>query len=136
MSPYSMSYDVDDYTRMDLDFAADGNLRELSGKFHRVNRYTQIDIDYAAGGILKRLSAEEAWETIEDFENEVGRVKIPKFMAWLDVTHPKEVEETIGIPMEVEPLDYMKLEDLSLDTRTHDIFLSSKGFPSVDEPEP
>ncbi|GKC75775.1 ribonuclease H-like domain-containing protein [Tanacetum coccineum] len=32
---------VDDYTRMDLDFAVDGNLRELSGK--------------------------EAWEAIEDF---------------------------------------------------------------------
>ncbi|GKB61976.1 hypothetical protein Tco_0918162 [Tanacetum coccineum] len=32
---------VDDYTRMDLDFAADGNLREISG--------------------------EEAWEAIENF---------------------------------------------------------------------
>ncbi|GKA24482.1 hypothetical protein Tco_0710515 [Tanacetum coccineum] len=52
------------------------------------------------------------------------------------VTHPEEVEETIGIPMEVEPLDHMKLEDLGLNTNTHDLFLSSKGFPSVDEPEP
>ncbi|GJV73758.1 hypothetical protein Tco_1493753 [Tanacetum coccineum] len=52
------------------------------------------------------------------------------------VTHPKYVEETIGIPMEVEPLDHMKLEDLGLNTNTHDLFLSSKGFPSVDEPEP
>ncbi|GKE88953.1 hypothetical protein Tco_1566428, partial [Tanacetum coccineum] len=34
-------YHVDNYTRMDLDFAADGNLRELSG--------------------------EEAWETIDSF---------------------------------------------------------------------
>ncbi|GKE15051.1 hypothetical protein Tco_1422628, partial [Tanacetum coccineum] len=51
-------------------------------------------------------------------------------------THPKEVEETIGIPVEVEPLDHMKLEDLGLNTNTHDLFLSSKGFPSVDEPEP
>ncbi|GKC10027.1 putative ribonuclease H-like domain-containing protein [Tanacetum coccineum] len=42
MVPYSVFYDhVDDYTRMDLDFAADGNLRELSG--------------------------EEAWEAIENF---------------------------------------------------------------------
>ncbi|GKC05127.1 hypothetical protein Tco_0996737, partial [Tanacetum coccineum] len=52
------------------------------------------------------------------------------------MTHSKEVEETIGIPMEVEPLDHMKLEDLGLNTNTHDHFLSSKGFPSVDEPEP
>ncbi|GJY99827.1 hypothetical protein Tco_0517257 [Tanacetum coccineum] len=65
----------------------------------------------AIGGNLRRLSAEEAWETIEDFvqcnkqwknptstisdqtianlktqlvKNEVVRVKIPKCMAWLD----------------------------------------------------
>ncbi|GJX42685.1 hypothetical protein Tco_0257675 [Tanacetum coccineum] len=52
------------------------------------------------------------------------------------VTHPEEVEETIEIPMEVEPLDHMKLEDLGLNTNTHNLFLSSKGFLSVDEPEP
>ncbi|GJR10695.1 hypothetical protein Tco_0793347 [Tanacetum coccineum] len=52
------------------------------------------------------------------------------------VTHPEEVEETIGIQMEVEPLDHMKLEDLVLNTNTHDLFLSSKGFSNVDEPEP
>ncbi|GJV82912.1 hypothetical protein Tco_1522810 [Tanacetum coccineum] len=52
------------------------------------------------------------------------------------VTHPEEVEETIGIPMEVEPLDQMKLEDVGLNTNTHDLFLSSRGFPSVDEPAP
>ncbi|GKB98519.1 hypothetical protein Tco_0984656 [Tanacetum coccineum] len=52
------------------------------------------------------------------------------------VTHPEEVEETIGIPMEEEPLDHMKLENLGLNSNTHDLFLSSKGFPSVDEPEP
>nr|GEW47407.1 hypothetical protein [Tanacetum cinerariifolium] len=47
------------------------------------------------------------------------------------VTHPEDVEETIGIPMEVEPLDHMKLENLSLNTNTHDLFLNSKGFYSV-----
>ncbi|GKE18337.1 hypothetical protein Tco_1425914 [Tanacetum coccineum] len=52
------------------------------------------------------------------------------------MTHPEEVEKTIGISMEVEPLDHMKLEDLGLNTNTHDLILSSKGFPSGDEPEP
>ncbi|GJR74992.1 hypothetical protein Tco_0087357 [Tanacetum coccineum] len=62
---------------------------------------------------------------------------LPSFEVYTSpVTHPKEVEETIGIPMEVEPLDHMKLEDLGLNTNTHDLFLSSKGFHSVDEPEP
>ncbi|GJZ53757.1 hypothetical protein Tco_0608642 [Tanacetum coccineum] len=46
------------------------------------------------------------------------------------VTYLEEVEETIGIPMEV------KLEDLSLNTCSHDLFLSSKEAPSVDELEP
>ncbi|GJT60874.1 ribonuclease H-like domain-containing protein [Tanacetum coccineum] len=54
----------------------------------------------------------------------------------LPVTHPKDVEGTIGIPLEVEPLDHMKLEDLGLNTNTHDLFLSSKRFPSVGEPKP
>ncbi|GJV17650.1 hypothetical protein Tco_1362973 [Tanacetum coccineum] len=52
------------------------------------------------------------------------------------VTHPKEVEETIGIPMKVEPLDHMKLEDLGLNTCSHDLFPSSREFPSVDKLEP
>ncbi|GJT64217.1 hypothetical protein Tco_1015697 [Tanacetum coccineum] len=52
------------------------------------------------------------------------------------VTYPKEVDETIGIPIEVEPLDQTKLEDLGLNTFNHDIPLSSRGIPSVDEPEP
>ncbi|GJW13077.1 hypothetical protein Tco_0017210 [Tanacetum coccineum] len=61
---------------------------------------------------------------------------LPSFVYTPPVTHPEEVEETIGIPIEVEPLDYIKLEDLGLNTNTHDLFLSSKGFPSVNELEP
>ncbi|GJR24426.1 hypothetical protein Tco_0972953 [Tanacetum coccineum] len=38
--------------------------------------------------------------------------------------------------MEVEPLDKLKLEDVGLDTCSHGLFLSSRGVPSVDEPEP
>ncbi|GJR63335.1 hypothetical protein Tco_1505497 [Tanacetum coccineum] len=62
---------------------------------------------------------------------------LPSFEVYIPpATHLEEVKETIGIPMKVEPLDHMKLEDLGLNTNTHDLFLSSKGFPSVDEPEP
>nr|GEZ42833.1 ribonuclease H-like domain-containing protein [Tanacetum cinerariifolium] len=52
------------------------------------------------------------------------------------VTYPEEVEDTIGIPMEVETLDHTKLEDLGLNTCNHDIPLSSWEIPSFDEPEP
>ncbi|GJX85449.1 hypothetical protein Tco_0336223 [Tanacetum coccineum] len=52
------------------------------------------------------------------------------------VTYPEEVDETIGIPIEVELLDHTKLENLGLNTCSHDLFLSSREIPSVDEPEP
>nr|GEV37398.1 ribonuclease H-like domain-containing protein [Tanacetum cinerariifolium] len=52
------------------------------------------------------------------------------------VTYPDEVEEIIGIPIEVEPLDHTKIKDLGLNTCSHDIFLSSREILSVDELEP
>nr|GEY10672.1 ribonuclease H-like domain-containing protein [Tanacetum cinerariifolium] len=62
---------------------------------------------------------------------------LPSFEVYtLPVTYSKEVEETIGISIEVEHLDHTKLEDLGLNTCSHDIFLISKEIPSVGEPEP
>ncbi|GJT22806.1 hypothetical protein Tco_0892743 [Tanacetum coccineum] len=46
------------------------------------------------------------------------------------------MRKTIGIPTEVEPLDYTKLEDIGLNTCSHDLFLSSRELLSVDEPKP
>nr|GEV66854.1 uncharacterized mitochondrial protein AtMg00810-like [Tanacetum cinerariifolium] len=51
------------------------------------------------------------------------------------VTYPEEVEDTIGIQIEVEPLDNIKLEYLALNTYSHDLFLSSRKIPSVDKLE-
>ncbi|GKB70738.1 hypothetical protein Tco_0932150 [Tanacetum coccineum] len=80
-------------------------------------------------------------DTMEDKAKNLSPQNTPQVLPLSEVytppvTHPKEVEETIGIPTEVEPLDHMKLENLGLNNNTHDLFLSSKGFPSVDEPEP
>nr|GEV60283.1 hypothetical protein [Tanacetum cinerariifolium] len=52
------------------------------------------------------------------------------------MTYPKEVDGIIRIPIEVEPLDHMKLDDLGLNTCSHDLFPNSREFPSVDDPEP
>nr|GEZ09750.1 ribonuclease H-like domain-containing protein [Tanacetum cinerariifolium] len=52
------------------------------------------------------------------------------------VTYPKEVEDTIITPLEIEPLDHTKLEDLGLITCSPDIFVSSREVCSGDEPEP
>ncbi|GKC71613.1 hypothetical protein Tco_1117496, partial [Tanacetum coccineum] len=51
------------------------------------------------------------------------------------VTHLEEVEETLGTPIEVELLIKTKLEEVGLNCN-HNTLLSSRGFPSVDEPEP
>ncbi|GJY54768.1 hypothetical protein Tco_0446432 [Tanacetum coccineum] len=62
---------------------------------------------------------------------------LPSFEVYTPpVTYPKEVEETLGTPMEVEPLEETQLEDLGLNTCNHDIPLSSREVPIFDEPEP
>ncbi|GJS85787.1 hypothetical protein Tco_0752328 [Tanacetum coccineum] len=55
-------------------------------------------------------------DTMEDKVNNPSPQCTPQVLPSIElytppVTHPEEVEETIGIPMEVEPLDHMKLED-------------------------
>ncbi|GJU23735.1 reverse transcriptase domain-containing protein [Tanacetum coccineum] len=78
-----------------------------------------------------------AWDKVENTNPQSTPQVPPSFEETTPhVTHLEEVDETIGIPTKVEPLDHMKLGDLGLNTNTHDLFLSSKGFSSVDEPEP
>nr|GEV00423.1 hypothetical protein [Tanacetum cinerariifolium] len=78
-----------------------------------------------------------AWDKVDNPSPQSTPQVLPSFEEYTPpVTHPKEVKEIIEIPMEVEPLDHIKLEDLGLNTNTHDLFLSYKGFPNVDEPGP
>nr|GEZ14902.1 ribonuclease H-like domain-containing protein [Tanacetum cinerariifolium] len=80
-------------------------------------------------------------DMIEDKVDDPSPQSTPQVLSSFEVytllvTYPEEVDETIGILMEVEPLDHKKLEDLGLNTCSHDLFLSSREIPSVDEPEP
>lgn len=62
---------------------------------------------------------------------------LPSFEAHIPpVTYPEEVEETIGAPIEVEPLDQAQLENIGFNTYSDDLFFSSKEVPNFDEPEP
>ncbi|GJR71314.1 hypothetical protein Tco_0083679 [Tanacetum coccineum] len=83
----------------------------------------------------------------EELEFDIAMVKMVNCISYdkpiggLDVytppvTYPEEEDETIRIPMEVEPLNQTQLEDLGLNTCSHDLFPSSREFPSVDELEP
>lgn len=62
---------------------------------------------------------------------------LPSFEAYTPpVTYPEEVEETLGIPMEVEPLDQAPLKGIGLNTCNDNLTPSSREFLSFDEPEP
>nr|GEY52682.1 ribonuclease H-like domain-containing protein [Tanacetum cinerariifolium] len=92
---------------MDLKFAADVDLRELSAKEDKA--------EYSSP-----LSTPQILPSFEEYTP--------------PVTYPRKVEETLGTLMEVEPLDQMKLEDVGLNN--HNIPTSYKEVPIFDEPEP
>ena len=80
-------------------------------------------------------------DTMEDEVDNPSPQSTPQVLPSIEahtppVTYLEEVEETLGIPMEVEPLDQAHLEDIGLNTFSDDLTLSSREFPSVDEPEP
>nr|GEY18226.1 hypothetical protein [Tanacetum cinerariifolium] len=52
------------------------------------------------------------------------------------MTYPDEVEEIVGILIEVEPLHGPTIEVIGLNTYNHDISLSSREVSSFDETKP
>ncbi|GJT55287.1 hypothetical protein Tco_0990341 [Tanacetum coccineum] len=122
---------VDDYTRMELDSAADGNLRELSVEEAQAKRL------FGNKNVWVEMHRGITWDKVENLDPQSAPQVLPSFEEYtLPVTYPEEVEETLGIPIEVEPLDHTKLEDLGLNTCSHDIFLSSREILNVDELKP
>ncbi|GJT58918.1 hypothetical protein Tco_1002451 [Tanacetum coccineum] len=78
-----------------------------------------------------------AWDKVENPDPQSTPQVLSSFEEYTPpVTYPEEIEETLGIPIEVEPLDETPLEDLGLNTCNHDIPLSSKEIASIDEPKP
>ncbi|GJX80712.1 hypothetical protein Tco_0328861 [Tanacetum coccineum] len=130
----------------------------LLASFQDDAKYEHVgqDTRSRANGNLRELSGKEAWEAIENFaqgqkewdnppniisEQELANLKIQakrlfgNEKVWVKM-HGEEVEETIGIPMELEPLDETQLKDLGLNTCNHDIPLNNREVSSFDEPEP
>ncbi|GKA14437.1 hypothetical protein Tco_0694083 [Tanacetum coccineum] len=147
---------------MDLDFAADGNLRELSGEeaWEAIENFTQGQKEWDnPPNIISELEIENlkvhakrlfgnenvwvemhrniAWEKVENPNPQSTPQVLPSFEEYTPpVTYPEEVEETLGNPIEVEPLDETQLEDLGLNTCNHDIPLSSREVPMFDKTNP
>ncbi|GKC46150.1 hypothetical protein Tco_1063872 [Tanacetum coccineum] len=133
------------YTKIDINYAIGGNLRRLSAEeaWETIEDCAQYDKQWKnpTSTISDQTIANSKAQLVE---NEVVRVMIPKCMSWLDayddpIGDMEDKEDNLSpqrIPMEVEPLDHTKLEDLGLNTCSHDLFLSSREIPSVDELEP
>ncbi|GJS00022.1 hypothetical protein Tco_0316530 [Tanacetum coccineum] len=147
---------------MDLDFAANGNLRELSGEeaWEAIQNFAQGEKEWDNPPNIiskqevanlkdqaKRLFVNEnvwvemhrviVWDKVKNPSPQISSQVLPSFEENTPpVTYPDEVEETIGLPIKVEPLDKTPLEDLGLNTCYHVIPLSSREIPSFDEPEP
>ncbi|GKA14063.1 hypothetical protein Tco_0693709 [Tanacetum coccineum] len=131
---------------MDLDFAADWNLRELSGEeaWEAIESLAQgqKEWDNPPNIISEQEVANLKAQSKRLFGNENVWVEMHRGVAWdkventPPVTYPEKVEETIGIPIKVEPLDETPLEDLGLNTCNHDIPLSFREVIIFDEPKP
>ncbi|GKC15869.1 ribonuclease H-like domain-containing protein [Tanacetum coccineum] len=84
----------------------------------------------------------EPISTLSMMNNKVGNTSsqvTPEFLPSFEeytppATYPKEIENTLGAPMEEEPLDQTKLEDIGL--TNHNISLSSREVPVFCEPKP
>jgi hypothetical protein len=80
-------------------------------------------------------------DKMEDEVNNISSPSTPQILPSFEahtppVTYPEEIKETIGIPIEVEPLNQTQLEDIGLNTYNDNLTLSSREVPSFDEPEP
>ncbi|GJX78258.1 hypothetical protein Tco_0325069 [Tanacetum coccineum] len=78
-----------------------------------------------------------AWDKVENSNPQSTPQVLPSFEENTPpVTYTDEVEEIIGIPIEVESLDETPLGDLGLNSCNHDIPLSSREIPNSNELEP
>ncbi|GJR59014.1 hypothetical protein Tco_1501176 [Tanacetum coccineum] len=89
------------------------------------------------------LDYDEHVDSIGTMDNDVGVTSpknttqtLPLFEEYTPpMTYPKEVEKTLGTPIEVEPLNETKLEEVGLNCN-HNTPLSSREVLSFDGPEP
>ncbi|GJQ95367.1 retrovirus-related pol polyprotein from transposon TNT 1-94 [Tanacetum coccineum] len=126
---------VDDYTRMDLDFAADENLKELSGE-EASNLKAQAKRLFGNEDVWVEIYRGIAWYKVENSDPQSTPQVLPSFEEYTPpVICLKEVEETLGTPIEVEPLKETKLEEVGLNCN-HNTPLSSREIPIFDEPKP
>ncbi|GKD78987.1 hypothetical protein Tco_1341608 [Tanacetum coccineum] len=119
---------------------AEGDLRKFSdiGAWYSIEDCAQYDkkCSNPTSDIFDETIANPNAQIVGD---DMVRVQVPRCTAWLDydehVDSLKEVEKTLGTPIEVEPLNKTKLEEVGLNCN-HNTPFSSSEVPSFDGPEP
>ncbi|GJV67666.1 ribonuclease H-like domain-containing protein [Tanacetum coccineum] len=116
-----------------INLTAEGDLR----KFSDIGAWVQVP------RCMAWLNHDEHVDSLSMMDNEAGITSpestiqtLPSFEEYTPpVTYLKEVEKTLGTPIEVEPLNEIKLEEVGLNCN-HNTPLSSREVPSFDGPKP
>ncbi|GJZ60705.1 hypothetical protein Tco_0616521 [Tanacetum coccineum] len=124
---------LDSLSRHIINLTAEGDLR----KFSDIGAWVQVP------RCMAWLDYDEHVDSLSTMDNEVGVTSpesttqtLPSFEEYTPpVTYPEEVEKTLGTPIEVEPLNETKLEEVGLNCN-HNTPFSSREVPSFDGPEP
>nr|GEV65810.1 hypothetical protein [Tanacetum cinerariifolium] len=93
-----------------------GETLRKTNQLHQTFEKSSIEMTRKLDDMIELPKSQPKRTYNEDLECKIVLVKMPKCMAWLYDEPIEEVDETIGIPMEVEPLDHTQLEDLGLNT--------------------
>ncbi|GKC82442.1 hypothetical protein Tco_1138159 [Tanacetum coccineum] len=109
-------------------------------KIKKITRYPDTeDLEPLNGYKFKKILTEKAsFHTPKFVSPKSSPQSTPQVLPSFEentppVTHPKEVEDTLGTPIEVEPFNETQLEDLGLNACNHDIPFSSREVPSFNE---
>ncbi|GJR72916.1 hypothetical protein Tco_0085281 [Tanacetum coccineum] len=106
-------------------------------KFSNIGAWVQVS------RCMTWLNYDEYVDSLSTMDNEVGVISpestiqtLPSFKEYTPpVTYPKEVEKTLGTPIEVEPLNETKLEEVGLNC-DHNTPFSSREVLSFDKLKP
>ncbi|GKC80681.1 hypothetical protein Tco_1131455, partial [Tanacetum coccineum] len=124
---------LDSLSRHIINLTVEWDLR----KFSNIGAWVQLH------RCMAWLDYDEHVDSLSTMDNEVGVTSpesttqtLPLFEEYTPpVIYPEEVEKTLGTPIEVEPFNETKLEEVGLNCN-HNTPLSSREAPSFDGPEP
>ncbi|GJW46780.1 putative ribonuclease H-like domain-containing protein [Tanacetum coccineum] len=120
---------LDSLSRHIINLIAEGDLR----KFSDIGAWVQVP------RCMAWSDYDEHVDSLSTMDNEVGVTSpesttqtLPSFEEYTPpMTYPKEVEKTLGTPIEVEPLNKTKLEEVGLNCNHNTPFTSREEFNSL-----